>query len=46
MISFVTADFMDHPAGASLSVTFGLVAGGVLLSQWQTQGQPTVAEPT
>jgi tellurite resistance protein TerC len=32
------------PAVISLSVTFGLIAGGVLLSLWKTRGQPAVAE--
>jgi tellurite resistance protein TerC len=27
-----------------LSVTFGLIAGGVLVSLWKTRGQPAVAE--
>jgi tellurite resistance protein TerC len=26
----------------SLSVTFGLIAGGVLVSLWKTRGQPAV----
>jgi tellurite resistance protein TerC len=34
------------PAAISLSVTFGLIAGGVLVSPWKTRGQPAVAEPT
>ena len=34
------------PAVISLSVTFGLIAGGVLVSLWKTRGQPTVVEPT
>ncbi len=32
------------PAVISLSVTFGLIAGGVLVSLWKTRGQPTAAE--
>lgn len=32
------------PAVISLSVTFGLIAGGVLASLWNTRGQPAVAE--
>jgi tellurite resistance protein TerC len=32
------------PPAISLSVTFGLIAGGVLVSLWKTRGQPTVAE--
>jgi len=32
------------PAVISLSVTFGLIAGGVLVSLWKTRGQPAVAE--
>jgi tellurite resistance protein TerC len=27
-------------------VTFGLIAGGVLVSLWKTRGQPAVVEPT
>jgi tellurite resistance protein TerC len=34
------------PAVISLSVTFGLIAGGVLVSLWKTRGQPAVAEST
>jgi len=34
------------PAVISLSVTFGLIAGGVLVSLWKTRGEPAVAEPT
>ena len=30
----------------SLSVTFGLIAGGVLVSLWKTRGPPAVFEPT
>ena len=33
------------PAVISLSVTFGLIAGGVLVSLWKTRGQPAVVEP-
>ena len=32
------------PAVISLSVTFGLIAGGVLVSMWKTRGQAAVAE--
>ncbi len=32
------------PAVISLSETFGLIAGGVLVSLWKTRGQPAVAE--
>jgi tellurite resistance protein TerC len=32
------------PAVISLSVTFGLIAGGVLVSLWKTRGQPAVVE--
>ena len=32
------------PAVISLSVTFGLIAGGVLFSMWKTRGQAAVAE--
>ena len=32
------------PAVISLSVTFGLIAGGVLFSMWKTRGQLAVAE--
>ena len=31
------------PPAISLSVTFGLIAGGVLVSLWKTRGQPAVA---
>ena len=31
------------PPVISLSVTFGLIAGGVLVSLWKTRGQPAVA---
>ena len=31
------------PAVISLSVTFGLIAGGVLVSLWKTRGQPAAA---
>jgi tellurite resistance protein TerC len=34
------------PAVISLSVTFGLIAGGVLVSLWKTRGQSAVGEPT
>ena len=34
------------PAVISLSVTFGLIAGGVLVSLWKTRVQPTVVAPT
>jgi tellurite resistance protein TerC len=34
------------PAVISLSVTFGLIAGGVLVSLWKTRGQPAVAAAT
>jgi tellurite resistance protein TerC len=34
------------PAVISLSVTFGLIAGGVLVSLWRTRGQPAEAEAT
>ena len=30
----------------SLVITFGLIAGGVLVSLWKTRGQPAVIEPT
>lgn len=32
------------PAVISLSVTFGLIAGGVLVSLWKTRAQPALAE--
>lgn len=32
------------PAVISLTVTFGLIAGDVLVSLWKPQGQPAVAE--
>ena len=32
------------PATISLTVTFGLIAGGVLVSLWKTRSQPVVAE--
>jgi len=34
------------PPAISLSVTFGLIAGGVLVSLWKTRGQPAVVEAT
>ena len=34
------------PAVISLSVTFGLIAGGVLVSLSKTRGQAAGAEPT
>jgi tellurite resistance protein TerC len=34
------------PAVISLSVTFGLIAGGVLVSLWKTRGQPAAEAPT
>jgi tellurite resistance protein TerC len=34
------------PAVISLSVTFGLIAGGVLVSMYKTRGQPALVEPT
>lgn len=34
------------PAVISLSVIFGLIAGGVLVSLWKTRGQSPVGEPT
>lgn len=35
-------DFIGKmPAVVSLSVTFGLIAGGVLVSLWKTRGQPS-----
>jgi tellurite resistance protein TerC len=33
------------PAVISLSVTFGLIAGGVLVSLWKTRGQPALMAP-
>ena len=33
------------PPVISLSVTFGLIAGGVLVSLWKTRGRPAVVEP-
>jgi tellurite resistance protein TerC len=33
------------PPAISLSVTFGLIAGGVLVSLWKTRERPAVAEP-
>jgi tellurite resistance protein TerC len=32
------------PASVSLSVTFGLIAAGVLVSLWKTRGQPTAGQ--
>jgi tellurite resistance protein TerC len=34
------------PAVISLSVTFGLIAGGVLMSLWKTRAQPAIAAST
>ncbi len=34
------------PPAISLSVTFGLIAGGVQVSLWKTRGQPAVVEQT
>jgi len=34
------------PPAISLSVTFGLIAGGVPVSLWKTRGHPAVVEPT
>ena len=34
------------PAVISLSVTFGLIAGGVMVSLWKTRGQPGVSQST
>ena len=34
------------PPVISLSVTFGLIAGGVLVSLWKTRGESAVATPT
>ena len=34
------------PAVISLSVTFGLIAGGVLVSMYKTRGQPALVEST
>jgi len=33
------------PPAISLSVTFGLIAGGVLVSLWKTRGQPVAVAP-
>ncbi|MEY4754851.1 MAG: hypothetical protein RJA44_2526 [Pseudomonadota bacterium] len=33
------------PAVVSLTVTFGLIAGGVLVSLWKTSGQPAGSKP-
>jgi hypothetical protein len=33
------------PAVISLSVTFGLIAGGVLVSRWKTRGSPLALRP-
>ena len=33
------------PPAISLGVTFGLIAGGVLVSLWKTRGQPALTEP-
>jgi predicted tellurium resistance membrane protein TerC len=38
--------FGKIPAVVSLSVTFGLIAGGVQVSLWKTRGQPALAEST
>jgi tellurite resistance protein TerC len=32
------------PSVISLTVTFGLIAGGVLFSMWKTRGEPAPAE--
>jgi tellurite resistance protein TerC len=34
------------PAVSSLTATFGVIAGGVPVSLWQTRGQPAAAEST
>jgi tellurite resistance protein TerC len=34
------------PAVISLTVTFSLIAGGVLVSLWKTRGQPAAVDPT
>ncbi len=34
------------PPVVSLTVTFGLIVGGVLVSLWKTRGQSTAVEPT
>ena len=43
---FLVGIFGKIPAPISLSVTFGLIACGVLVSLWKTRGQLAVAEST
>jgi len=42
---FLVGFFGKFPPAISLAVTFGLIAGGVLMSMWKTSGQPTVLKP-
>lgn len=44
-VGIVVALLAFDPSVISLSVTFGLIAGGVLVSLWKTRGQPAVVEP-
>jgi len=41
---FLVGFIGKFPPVISLSVTFGLIAGGVLVSMWKTRGQPAVLE--
>lgn len=43
---FLVGIIGKFPPVISLSVTFGLIAGGVLVSLWKTRGQPTAVVST
>lgn len=38
---FLVGFIGKFPPAISLAVTFGLIAGGMLVSMWRTRGQPT-----
>ena len=41
---FLVSFIGKFPPAISLGVTFGLIAGGVLVSMWKTRSQPAVLE--
>ena len=46
IVDLGTVPMMGLPIVSALTVTFGLIAGGVLVSLWKTRGQPAVVEYT
>jgi tellurite resistance protein TerC len=43
---FLVGFIGKFPPMISLGVTFGLIAGGVLVSLWKTRAQPAFGAPT